>query len=170
MGGSHILVCSIGNPAPYARTLHSAGHVVLSALASMLSYKIEKARSGGGSLVYVGQEFVLWQSGSFMNVSGTAVAKAFKIYGGRQLVVLHDEMELPLGRVKVTSGHASAKGHNGLRSMTTKDYTRIGIGIDRPLSRESDVVAAYVLRKMQGHERAKIEASAVTVLEELRRL
>lgn len=162
------MVCSIGNPAPYAKTLHSAGHVVLSALASMLSYKLEKANSG--SLVSVGQEFVLWQSGSFMNVSGAAVAKASKIYGGRKLVVLHDEMELPLGRVKVASGNASAKGHNGLRSMMTKDYIRIGIGIDRPLSREPDVVAAYVLRKMQGQERAKIEASAFTVLEELRRL
>ncbi|TQS37280.1 hypothetical protein Golomagni_02254 [Golovinomyces magnicellulatus] len=154
MGGSHILVCSIGNPAPYARTLHSAGHVVLSALATMLSYKFEKAQSGGGSLVSV----------------GAAVAKASKIYGGRKLVVLHDELELPLGRVKVTSGHASAKGHNGLRSMMTKDYIRIGIGIDRPLSREPDVVAAYVLRKMKGNERIKIEASAFTALEELRKL
>ncbi|POS84791.1 hypothetical protein EPUL_003646 [Erysiphe pulchra] len=170
MAGQHLLVCSIGNPAPYENTLHSAGHVVLSALARMLSYSFEKTRGQNGSQVSIGHDFILWRSGSYMNVSGPAVAKAWKLYGGKKLVILHDELELPLGNVKVTSGRSSAKGHNGLKSMLTKDYTRIGIGIGRPSSRESDLVAAYVLRKIQGYERSKFEACASKVLEELQKI
>lgn len=170
MATKHLLVCSIGNPAPYDNTLHSAGHVVLSALANMLSYKFEKTRGQNGSHVSIGQDYVLWRSGSYMNVSGPAVAKAWKFYGGKKLVILHDELELPLGIIKSISGQSSAKGHNGLKSMLIKDYTRIAIGIGRPSSRESGLVAAYVLRKIQGHERSKFEACASKVLEELQKI
>ncbi|KAI6246410.1 Peptidyl-tRNA hydrolase [Erysiphe necator] len=170
MVGQHLLVCSIGNPAPYENTLHSAGHIVLSALARVLSYKFEKARGQSGSQVSVGQDYILWKSGSLMNVSGTAVAQAWKFYGGKQLVVLHDELELPLGNFRVKSGKSSAKGHNGLKSILIKDYTRIGIGIGRPISRDSDLVAAYVLRKIKGYERATLEACASKVLEELQKI
>lgn len=165
--GAHLLVCSIGNPAPYANSLHSAGHILLSALARSISYVFEK--SSQGSLVSIGNEFILWQSGTYMNISGKAVAGAWKKYGGR-LVVIHDEMELPLGRVKVSPGHMGTKGHNGLKSMLTKDYTRIGVGIGRPSSRDPEIVSAYVLRKMQGHERAKVEGCVDTVLAELRKM
>ncbi|KAI1005805.1 hypothetical protein K3495_g2419 [Podosphaera aphanis] len=162
-----LLVCSIGNPAPYTNTFHSAGHVVLAAIARTLGYTFQKGRGG---TVALGSEFILWQSHAYMNVSGPAVALARKQYGGRRLVVVHDEMELALGQVRVVEGRASAKGHNGLKSMLTKDYTRIGVGIGRPMSRESHVVAAYVLGKMRPEQRAKIEGCAGRVLEELRKM
>lgn len=117
-----------------------------------------------------------------MNVSGVPIAAAWRTFQSTHsnsdmapaLIVLHDELELPIGTIKVRPGSASPKGHNGLKSIREKmpnvDYTRIGIGIGRPESREPNVVANYVLRKMLPGERAKIEAVAGKVEGELRRL
>ncbi|KAL5328489.1 hypothetical protein ACEPPN_001988 [Leptodophora sp. 'Broadleaf-Isolate-01'] len=176
-----LLVCSIGNPGPYINTLHSAGHTVLSALASSLSYPpFQKSRAYANGLLSQGSDFTFWQSGSQMNVSGPGVASAWRQFEKEsrgediRLVVVHDELESALGQVRVRPGSASAKGHNGLKSigelMAGKDYVRIGVGIGRPESREKRDVADYVLRKMSGVERGKIEAAAGKVEVELRRL
>jgi len=115
-----------------------------------------------------------------MNISGVGVATAYKQFikelrgeEGR-LVVVHDELELALGQVNVKDGSASPKGHNGLKSikeqMRGMPWTRIGVGIGRPASREPDVVAGFVLRKMSAVEKARIEGSVGAVEMELRRL
>ena len=127
-----------------------------------------------------GEEFTLWQSSSQMNISGVGVAAAWRQFvkdsrgEEAKLVVVHDELELALGQVKVKSGSASPKGHNGLKSIKEAlrgmEYTRIGVGIGRPESRDPDVVAGYVLRKMSGPEKAKIEGCVGKVEVELRRL
>jgi peptidyl-tRNA hydrolase, PTH1 family len=176
-----LLVCSIGNPGPYLNTLHSAGHTVLSALANTLSYpSFQKSRAYGNGLMSAGSDFTLWQSSSQMNVSGAGVAAAWRQFqregrgGEARLVVVHDELELALGQVKVKSGSASAKGHNGLKSINGllkgSEYTRICVGIGRPESRDPDVVAGYVLRKMSAQERMKVEGCVGKVEMELRRL
>lgn len=115
-----------------------------------------------------------------MNVSGAGVAAAWRQFQkeGRgeqaKLVVVHDELELAVGMVKVKQGSASPKGHNGLKSINDSikgaDYTRIGVGIGRPESRDPNVVAGYVLRKMSAQDRAKIEGAVIVVEMELRRL
>ncbi|TVY42644.1 Peptidyl-tRNA hydrolase [Lachnellula occidentalis] len=176
-----LLVCSIGNPAPYTNTLHSAGHSVLTSLAASLSYpSFQKSRDYGNGLISQGSEYTLWQSRSMMNISGAGVSAAWRTFqkhsNGEQvgLVVVHDELELGMGEVKVKDGGASAKGHNGLkdiaRYMKGQKWARIGVGIGRPESREPGVVAGYVLRKMGGSERAKIEGCVGRVEGELRRL
>lgn len=178
-----LLVCSIGNPTPYLNTLHSAGHTVLTELARNLSLPpLQKSRTHGNGLVTSGADFTLWQSPSLMNTSGPAVSSAWKAFlkdtkiNGEigKLVVLHDELELGLGLVKVKNGNMSPKGHNGLKSirdtMPGVEYTRIGIGIGRPVSREPKVVADYVLRKMTVQEKDAILASAGRVEAELRKL
>jgi len=84
------------------------------------------------------------------------------------LIILHDELELPCGKVSIkTSSGGSARGHNGLKSflgmpnMKQLEFTRVGVGIGpRPLSREPDQVAKYVLKKMSGEQKAKIEGLA----------
>ena len=90
------------------------------------------------------------------------------------LVILHDELELRLGEVKVKKGDASAKGHNGLKSIKERlqgvAYTRIGVGIGRPESRVPDEVARYVLMKITSAERAKIDGAVGRVEDELRRM
>lgn len=118
-----------------------------------------------------------------MNISGKGVSRAYtewlrsvkaryndtSIQG--RLVVVHDELESALGKVTIKLGGASAKGHNGLKSCQTSlgatKWWRVGVGIGRPDSREPDVVAKYVLRKMSGVERGALEKSAVGVAKAL---
>lgn len=176
-----LLVCSIGNPAPYTNTLHSAGHTVLSVLASSLAYPpFQRDRSYGNGVVTQGSDITFWQSKSLMNVSGSGVSAAWRQFQresrGEQagLVVVHDELELPVGEVKVRDGGASAKGHNGLKDIAKclpgQKYKRIGVGIGRPESRDPNTVAGYVLRKMNSSERVKIEGAWVKVEAELRKM
>lgn len=184
-----LLVCSLGNPGSiYANTLHSAGHTVLNRLAERLAYQnFRKDRSLGNGLVSEGfgsgdgGEWTLWQSTHYMNESGKGIRAAWttwsRNYGDGQckLVVIHDELEKPLGAVTLrTNQGASAKGHNGLKSMLgtmgTVPFVRIGIGIGRPTSRESDDVAHYVLRKMTALEKSKIEECVDDVVAKLEQL
>lgn len=107
-----------------------------------------------------------------MNISGPAVAAAWKTFlrdlpnedrARAGLVVVHDELESPLGQIRVKKG-GSVKGHNGLKSCVGSfggmAFTRIGVGIGRPESRESRDVANYVLRKMSPVEMRKIQDGA----------
>lgn len=90
------------------------------------------------------------------------------------LVVVHDELEGAVGTVRVRPGTASAKGHNGLKSvgeaMRGMAYARIGVGIGRPTSREPEVVARWCLRRMTEGEREKVVGCVGRVEEELRRM
>lgn len=185
-----LLVCSIGNPgSTYANTLHSAGHTVANKLASHLGYaQFRKERELGNGLVsrsaITGStgDWTLWQSTSYMNESGKVVRAAYTAWSktipvgeeGR-LVVVYDELEKPLGAVTVrTAQGASAKGHNGLKSIMSvgrdMPFTRIGVGIGRPVSRESDEVARYVLKKMTPAEREKIDGCVEEVVQKLKQL
>ena len=113
-----------------------------------------------------------------MNTSGPALLKAWKnfasIHGlsSSGLIILHDELELPLGQLKVKPGNSSAKGHNGIKSVQTslqgaglldrlgQNFLRIGVGIGRPVSREREDVSQFVLGQMTTSEREKIERAA----------
>jgi PTH1 family peptidyl-tRNA hydrolase len=202
-----LLVCSIGNPgSAYANTLHSAGHILTSYLASRKSYKpftkglsgqvskpetstmafvgiVQGFRRTEGTPVTIDEDWTMWQSTSLMNVSGRGVQCAYtewlqgvrRKYGDAniegRLVVVHDELESQLGKVTIKDGTASPKGHNGLKSCQASlgktKWWRVGVGIGRPDSREPDVVAKYVLRKMSGNERNALENSAVGVFKAL---
>ena len=93
-----------------------------------------------------------------------------------RLVVVHDELELPIGKIKVRDG-GSARGHNGLKSVMAAlpggmEFTRVGVGIGRCMSRESKDVAAYVMRKMTTQELDAMEDVAgqvSAVVREIRR-
>jgi PTH1 family peptidyl-tRNA hydrolase len=123
---------------------------------------------------------MLWQSSSLMNLSGQGVASAWRQFQKElrgeeaRLVVVHDELECKLGEVKVKKGDASPKGHNGLKSVKEQlrgqEWWRIGVGIGRPETRDPNVVSDFVLRKMGGVERARIEGAVGRVEMELRRL
>lgn len=180
-----IFVASLGNPNPYLNTLHSAGHTLLTSLASELSYPpLGRSRLFGKALVSAGAAFTLWQSPSLMNVSGPPLAAAWRIFlrslssdeerSAARLVVLHDELESPLGKTKMKTG-GSAKGHNGLKSCISalgeKGFMRIGVGIGRPESRDKDDVTRFVLRKIKAVEVSAINnaaGSVVALLNEMR--
>ena len=185
-----LLVCSIGNPgSTYANTLHSAGHTVLNRLAEYLGYGgFRKEKDLGHGLVsrpvIAGNtgDWTLWQSTSYMNESGkgvraahTAWSKHIPVGEKGKLVVIYDELEKPLGVVTIRMNQgASAKGHNGLKSIMSTlgnvPFARIGIGIGRPVSRDSNDVAQYVLKKMTPAEKTKIEGSVEEVVARLKQL
>jgi len=179
---TRILVASIGNPAPYAQSFHSAGHVVAEALQSHLGYpEFTKSTSPNGRISQ-GADYTLYQSPSQMNVSGKPVAAAWRHFLGTldanekataKLVVLHDELELPPGTVKMKVG-GSAKGHNGLKdiikSLGGAEFVRIGIGIGRPESRDSRSVASYVLSKMSAGDMTKMKTAVFDVARKLEQI
>ena len=166
-----LFIASIGNPPPaYTNTLHSAGHTLLNFLRETLAYPpFTKDRSLANGLTSSGDQYTLWQSPSLMNVSGKQVASAWKSWlrtlsinedrNAARLVVVHDELESPLGKIKLKQG-GSTKGHNGIKSCVTSlggmDFARIGVGIGRCESRDPQDVSAYVLRKMKTTELQKI--------------
>lgn len=128
------------------------------------------------------ENWTLWQSPTLMNVSGKAVRTAFNEWrketaefaNNGLLVVLHDELERPLGNVRVCPAGSSHKGHNGLKSLgahlSNTPYIKVGIGIGRPENRSSDVVARFVLRKMSPHELFTVQEAAGDVIGKLREI
>ncbi|KAF2446602.1 peptidyl-tRNA hydrolase [Karstenula rhodostoma CBS 690.94] len=128
-------------------------------------------------------DWTLWQSTSLMNVSGKGVARAWREFsaevarsgrGQGRLVVVHDELESALGKVSVRDGANSAKGHNGIKSVQASlggtKWWRVGVGIGRPESREPNVVAGYVLRKMHAGEMRAMEKACAGVVAVLREI
>jgi peptidyl-tRNA hydrolase, PTH1 family len=186
MAPPRFLIVSLGNPAPYLDTLHSAGHLALKALQERLSYENPPFTSTGGrgaGLSSVGSRYALVQSPAMMNVSGLAVQTAWKRVAAPNaqesqiLVLVHDDLESKLGEVKLRKWDASGKGHNGVKSTQkifsgfpkdqTKRWARITIGIGRPDSRDQKSVSDYVLKKMGGRERSAIQSAADGILDKL---
>ena len=145
------LIAGLGNPGDeYAHTRHNAGFDVVDALAEELGVRYWKTECGAltakGS--WHGHDVVLAKPQSYMNTSGGPVKQLMAAYGvdGEHLIVVHDELDIDPGtvRVKFGGGHA---GHNGLRSICdktgTRDWFRVRIGIGRPPGRMA--VADFVL-------------------------
>jgi len=111
------------------------------------------------AVVVSGVRAVLAKPNSFMNMSGGPIAalRAFYKIPAERIVVLHDELDLPFGTVRLKLGGGD-NGHNGLRSITsavgTREYHRIRIGIGRPPGRMDP--ADYVLRNFSAAEREEL--------------
>lgn len=181
-----VLVCSIGNPGAYLSTRHSAGHTITTLLRDTLGHTYftkSKPHSGDLATHDADPTYTLWQSKSLMNISGAGVNRAWRTFltgldpaerDHAVLVVVHDEMEVALGAVKVKKT-GSAGGHKGLISIIaalgTKDFTRIGVGIGRPVSRDSQVVSDYVLGKFTAAENKVLkDKSLPLVLQKLKEI
>lgn len=157
------MVVGLGNPGPeYESTRHNAGFFVVDALAENLRASYWKDEAGARvSLVRLGdEELVLVKPQTFMNVSGKAVAKLLAAYAvtPEQVIVVHDDIDLPAGvvRVKRAGGHG---GHNGLRSIIAETgsdaFVRVRLGIGRPPGRQDP--ADYVLEPMRGAAAEQLE-------------
>lgn len=172
-----LLVVGLGNPgAQYADTRHNFGFLAVDALASRLkadpfrdkfSGELSRARAGD-------EELILLKPQTFMNVSGQSVqpAAAFFKVPVAGVVVLHDELDLPFGevRLKVGGGHA---GHNGLRSLIERlgspDFVRVRLGIGRPPPAFRDV-ADYVLARFSAEEKPLVAGLCDQAAEVVREL
>jgi PTH1 family peptidyl-tRNA hydrolase len=147
-----LLVAGLGNPGrEYARTRHNVGHLVCDELArrhggsfrSKFSGELSELRLEGGRLA-------LLKPLTYMNESGRSVGPAVRFFKlpAEDLLVVHDEVDLELGRLQVRMGGGLA-GHNGLRSVAqqlgTPDFARLRVGIGRPERGDPRPVSDWVL-------------------------
>jgi len=158
------LVFGLGNPGrKYETTRHNAGFLVVDRLAQRHGERIDRALLGAETVKFRlhGQEVVLAKPQSFMNLSGqpgVSLKGYFKVELP-QVVVVHDELDLSFGdvRIKVGGGHG---GHNGLRDLSLKfgdpNYVRVRFGITRPTTGQE--VASYVLASWSSAELATLDA------------
>jgi PTH1 family peptidyl-tRNA hydrolase len=147
-------VVGLGNPGPeYRNTRHNVGQRVVDALARRIHARFE--REGPHAVAHgrwQGETLYLIKPGSFMNVTGEPMARlARKLgLGPADLVIVFDDIDLPLGKVRVRQS-GSAGGHNGVRSLIaafgTDALRRVKIGIGRPgrPGEDRDQVADHVL-------------------------
>ena len=150
-----LLAVGLGNPGEqYAHTRHNVGAdaVAICAARNGLPLKAEpRTHALSGETTIDGRRLALAIPSTYMNDSGLAVGALFRRYSVSELarlVVVHDELDLPVGTVRVKRGGGTA-GHNGLRSIDSHlhglDFIRIRIGIGRPPGRMQG--ADYVLRR-----------------------
>jgi PTH1 family peptidyl-tRNA hydrolase len=157
------LLVGLGNPgARYAGNRHNIGFMAVEAIARRHGFPPWRRRCQGvateGPLA--GEKVLLLLPGTFMNESGNAVAEAVHFYkvGTDDIVVFHDEIDLPPAKVRVKTGGGIA-GHNGLRSISShvgNDYRRVRIGVGHPGVKE--LVHNYVLGDFAKAERPWVEA------------
>jgi PTH1 family peptidyl-tRNA hydrolase len=161
-----LLVVGLGNPgADYQHTRHNVGADVIALLADRHGGSLKRSKERAlVAEVRVGDHRVtLALPQTYMNLSGESVGLLVKRHGitdAERVVVVHDELDLPLGRVKVKRGGGLA-GHNGLRSIKahlhTDEFLRVRIGIGKPPSKEQGV--DHVLRRPSKSERVELEIS-----------
>ncbi|MBI2642028.1 MAG: peptidyl-tRNA hydrolase [Candidatus Wildermuthbacteria bacterium] len=148
------LIIGLGNPGKkYEKTRHNAGFMVLDVL--------EKKELG----------VRLLKPDTFMNNSGSAVKKEMQKLKikSQNLLVIHDDIDIPLGKTKVSKGSGSA-GHKGVESIIqalgTKDFTRIRIGILPPEGKPEDV-ETFVLKNFKKEELPLLKAAIASALSTL---
>lgn len=167
------LVVGLGNPgARYARNRHNIGFMAVEAIARRHGLPAFRSRFKGelSEGVIAGERRLLLRPQTFMNLSGEAVLGAMSFYkiAPGDIAVIHDELDLRPGKVRVKRGGGSA-GHNGLRSIDAligPDYWRVRIGIGHPGIKE--LVHPYVLQnftadEMRGWVETLVDAVAETI-------
>lgn len=172
------MIAGLGNPGEeYAQTRHNAGFKAINELArqanvtywknqagaEVASIKVNDAEAEGGK-----REVILVKPQSYMNTSGGPISKLCAQYkvSIEELLVIHDELDIPAGdvRIKVGGGHA---GHNGLRSiidkMGSRDFSRVRVGIGNPPGRMP--VADFVLKQLRSREAEDFDETTVRAAE-----
>jgi len=140
-----MLIVGLGNPgSAYESTRHNIGFMVIDELIKRHSAQKLSSSSFNGELFKFKNHFLL-KPLTFMNLSGNSIVAVKKFYKVEEVVVIHDDLDLPFGtlRFKHGGGHG---GHNGLKStdeMITREYVRIRMGIGKP--EHKGEVSSYVL-------------------------
>jgi len=160
-----LLVVGLGNPgAEYARTRHNVGAEVVELLAKRHGAQLKKGKERAlVDEVRIGDRRVaLAIPLTYMNDSGDSLRLLARRYGVEvdQIVVVHDELDLPVAALRVKSGGGLA-GHNGLRSIKSHlhsdAFQRVRIGVGKPVSKERG--ADHVLNKFSKRERAEVDVT-----------
>ena len=164
------LIVGLGNPGTkYSRTRHNVGFEAIELLATRLKTTLKAGRDRAlfaevnTTVNTQTKHLLLAMPTTFMNESGNAVgplARRYAISDPLKIIVVHDELDLEPGVVKIKSGGGLA-GHNGLASITqhlkTQDFLRVRIGVGKPPSKEQG--GDHVLSKIPARERELLDIS-----------
>jgi len=168
-------IAALGNPGEeYAGTRHNAGRDLLKAIIKKDAGVSDESKT---NISLFGKKVTIFYPEVYMNNSGAAIKKVVTSKkAAESLVVLHDELDLPLGKIKISFG-SSAGGHNGVKSVQkalgTQNFVRIRIGISpstpsgklkRP---DGEKIADFVLAKFRPPEKEKIKKVQKLVSEAL---
>lgn len=165
------LIIGLGNPGTeYESTRHNVGFMVVEKLAAAHGIKLNKksrlARWGLGTIAQ--ESIVIAEPLTYMNNSGAAVKDILRSegVGFERLIVIHDDMDLEPGRIRVRQNGGSG-GHKGIRSIIgqlgDENFTRVRIGIGRPPGRQDP--ADYVLSPFSRREREEIDFAIIRAVE-----
>ena len=159
------VIAGLGNPGIlYQRTRHNAGFQALDRIAEDLHIRVTKRGFSGiyGEGIYRGERVVLVKPTTYMNLSGNCIQAALHFYKcpAENLIVLFDDIELPVGSLRIRE-KGSAGTHNGMRSIIasidSEDFPRIRIGVgDRAGGRD---LKDHVLGKPGKEEQAALESA-----------
>jgi peptidyl-tRNA hydrolase, PTH1 family len=157
------IVFGLGNPgARYARTRHNAGVMVVDELLDRSTASLKRHKSGSltaETTLGDGRAVLARAATAYMNESGRPLRELASFYkvAPQRIVVVHDELDIPFGEVRVKVGGGTA-GHNGLKSVAqhlrTKEFVRVRVGISRPRGDRDPV--GWVLEDFSAAERAEL--------------
>ncbi|HSP79625.1 MAG TPA: aminoacyl-tRNA hydrolase [Myxococcaceae bacterium] len=160
------LICGLGNPGrEYERNRHNIGFMVVEELLprarAELNQEKFQARVGQGSLG--GERVLFLEPQTYMNLSGRSLAEAARFYkvALEDILVIHDELDLPFGRLQLKAGGGTG-GHNGLKSSVSSlggdNFVRLRFGIGKPQGPNArERVSSYVLSNFDDAERRQLE-------------
>ena len=161
-----LLVVGLGNPGgEYEASRHNVGAEVVELLATRHGGALTRTRERArvAEVRIDDRRVALAFPQTYVNLSGESVARLVKRHGitdPEQIVIVHDELDLPLGRIKVKRGGGLA-GHNGLRSINahlhSDAFLRVRIGVGKPVSKEHG--ADHVLRRPSKRDRLELDVS-----------
>ena len=163
------LLVGLGNPGPeYALTRHNIGFMAVDALGDAARFT-SKFHGETASLSIEDEKVILLKPMTFMNLSGKSVQAAMAFYKitPENVIVLHDELDLPLGKIRIKQG-GGANGHNGLKDidqMVGPNYWRIRLGIGHPGTAEQ--VHGHVLSKFSNAEQDEVAKVLKAVVKHL---
>ena len=171
------LIAGLGNPGrEYEATRHNAGFAFLERLAAQCKTQLKSESKFLGKTARVhgaGGDLLLIAPQTFMNRSGQGVAALANFYkiAAQEILVVHDELDLPPGSAKIKFGGGVA-GHNGLRDIAMRlgshDFWRLRIGIGHP--GDKDAVADYVLEKARREDQLLVDEAIDRGLEVFREI
>jgi peptidyl-tRNA hydrolase, PTH1 family len=154
-----VLVAGLGNPGPrHERDRHNVGWMVIDEIARRREASFKSKFNGKiGETRLDGSRIALLKPETYMNESGRSIAVAARYFKvtPEDVLVVHDDVDLDVGRLQARAGGGLA-GHNGLRSigtaLGTPEFLRLRIGVGRPQRGDPRDVADYVLSPFEAHE------------------
>jgi PTH1 family peptidyl-tRNA hydrolase len=163
-----ILLVGLGNPGPqYAQTRHNVGFMAVDAFCApktaaerVVSFR-PQFEGQFAELARGGESVAVLKPDTFMNASGRSVRAAAAFFGlaPSAVLVVHDELDLPFGELRIKSGGGDG-GHRGLRSISAEladpGYGRVRVGIGRPAAHFQGDVADFVLQAFALEERSEL--------------